>query len=581
MPNHSILQKEVISNNLPRNSFDLSYRRLFTADVGELLPIYCEHVNPNEKFSIKPTSFLRAQTLNTAAFTRIKQNIDFFFVPYRLLSSYLPQILVGTDYNVSSNFPITPSTRIPYFHGGPFEDKESYSVSCFDVVGDLNPLCVRSNPGQPKSSLNMFKFNRTSLAARLMELLGYGRLRSDMHTSNDIKDSFGLSALNIFAYNRIYNDMYRNPLLEKYNVICSNFDYLYTNAQRSNAFSEFVIDDTNLLSTSKYAEAGLFDMKYHSYKMDYFTHQFTDFRAADFLNVAQSSPIFGDNKLFPAYASSSPNVHQGVLAISDNDFPVGLTVSNLRSAYALDKLLATTQNAKDGSYNEQIKAHFGFDPSLDNQKVKFIGSVDAAVTISDVEGTATTDSSTLGQITGKGVSLSNGSFEFTTNEHGIIMGIFYLLPEADYSSFTTTDPMLLKITSDRFFKPEFQDLGLQPCTQVELLGPTGLNLSSNPASALFGYTNRYSEYKSRVDLISSEFNTDLGAWVTPRRLDTMADQTRGLSLNLAFSKVNPSSMNNIFAIAADGEHNQFMCAAQFNATAIRPMSIFGSPYSNI
>ena len=587
MSKHSILQKEVLSNNLPRNSFDLSFRHLFTADVGELLPIYCEHVNPNEHFSINPSVFLRAQTLNTAAFTRMKQNVDFFFIPYRLISQFIPQMLVSTDFVTSNLFPnsVKDMQSLPMFTAGSSintADKSNnlYPITAFDVASEANPYFDKDPATSDLHELSdMFGFGLGTKSARLMELLGYGRLHPDWHLDNDGGNDYGVSPLNIFAYNKVYQDFYRNPLLEKYNADLTSLDYCFLNPQfRSNSSDASFpcwSQRSGYLSTSFYARLGLFDIKYHNYKMDYFTHQFTDFRIADFLNTSINGPHFyepsGDDLAFSHNSKS-----QGIITLDDGSY---LTISNLRSAYALDKLLAVTQNAKDGSYNSQIAAHFGFDPHLDSQKVQFIGSVDSPITISDVEGTATTEASSLGQICGKGVSLTNGSFEFDTKEHGIILGIFYILPEADYNSHFTVNPFTLKTAVSDYFKPEFQDLGLQPCTMAELLGPTS-QFNGPYTSKIFGYTNRYSEYKSRVDLVSGEFNFDLNAWVTPRNYSGLSSND-GLSLNLAFSKVNPRSVDNIFAITADGTHNQFLCAAQFNVTSIRPMSIFGSPYSNI
>lgn len=565
MSNHSILQKEVISNNLPRNSFDLSYRHLFTADVGELLPVYVEHVNPNEKFSINPQVFLRAQTLNTAAFTRIKQNIDFFFIPYRLLSSFLPQVLVGTDFTNSNVFPdsVNHSQVIPLVRCGAVKSNttSSWPINAFDVDDNLNPA---------KSHNDIMGYKRMYKAARLVELLGYGR-SSQLRNSNEnaTERFFGLSSLNLFAYNHVYFDFYRNPLLEKYNSHLCNFDSFYTSINTSDYF------DNLYLKTDIFTNLGFFDIRYHNYKNDYFTHQTTDFRIADFVNTDISVPKFPNTDVAP-FASHT----QAGLDFDNSEPNNYLTVSSLRSAYALDKLLAVSQNAKDGSYNEQIAAHFGFNPSLDNQKVQFIGSCSSPVTISDVEATATTANSTVGQIVGKGVSLANGSFEFSTREHGIIMGIFYLLPEADYDARMTLNPFNLKTDPSKFFKPEFSDLGYQPCTELELLGPSAAYYTTPMQNNIFGYTNRYSEYKSRVDIISGEFNTDLNAWVTPRSYENVTN-ANGVPLSLYFTKVSPASVDNIFAVAADGLHNQFLCAAQFNVTAIRPMSIFGSPYSNI
>ena len=67
-----------------------------------LLPRYVQEVNPNEHFVISPQSFLRTMPLNTASFVRGKQNIEFYFVPYRLLCRQFPQFVVGTDYKISA-----------------------------------------------------------------------------------------------------------------------------------------------------------------------------------------------------------------------------------------------------------------------------------------------------------------------------------------------------------------------------------------------------------------------------------------------------------------------------------------------
>ena len=98
----SLFAKQKSQANLQRNAFDLSYSNKFTASPGMLLPCYVQEVNPNEHFVISPQSFLRTMPLNTASFVRAKQNIEFYFVPYRLLCRQFPQFVVGTEYNISS-----------------------------------------------------------------------------------------------------------------------------------------------------------------------------------------------------------------------------------------------------------------------------------------------------------------------------------------------------------------------------------------------------------------------------------------------------------------------------------------------
>lgn len=634
MPKHSILQNEQIHNNLPRNAFDLSYRHLFTGDVGELLPIYCEHVNPNEHFKINPAVFLRAQTLNTAAFTRMKQNVDFFFIPYRLLGSLIPQLLVGTDYIRSSAVgqSTVQNIYIPGFNYG--ANITNTSPGCYPINmlgGDYkmssaadtlvsNPL-MKFSDNKIISDKDIFGFDKTTKAVRLLQLLGYGKYiplggntSSTTHLAklpfNSEAGNFTVSPFNLFAYQKVYMDFYRNPVIEKYDSLITNLDYVMYPSLRTGAVdasSDYPLYNDTMLNTAYYCKHGLFDIRYHNYKRDYFTHQFKDFRNVDFLTNLNFPPSFSgtnllssdvDGSFLPAESTGQGSM-VGYVPDTSKSSVLGFTISNLRSAYALDKLLAVTQNAKDGSYNEQIVAHFGFNPKVDSQKVQFIGSVDSPIQINDVEATASTDNSTLGQIAGKGVSLTNGSFEFDVREHGIIMGIFYITPECDYPNIGV-DPFNLKSQKSDFFTPEYADLGMQPTTSVELVGSNTYKIGEdlgwsapNPNSIIFGYNNRYAEYKSRVDKVSGEFLDDLNAWVAPRKYvpikvspkgasaSTFYDIYSDMQLSLDFIKINPSSVDNIFAIEADGTHNQFMCAAQFNVTAIRPMSIFGSPYSNI
>ena len=74
-----------LRNKPSRNGFDLSFKRNFTAKAGELLPVMVKEVLPGDVFNIDLSSFTRTQPVNTAAFARMREYYDFFFVPYNLL----------------------------------------------------------------------------------------------------------------------------------------------------------------------------------------------------------------------------------------------------------------------------------------------------------------------------------------------------------------------------------------------------------------------------------------------------------------------------------------------------------------
>ena len=85
MANNKVIGMHRLKNKVHRNAFDLSHRHMFTAQVGELLPVFTQWVNPNETFKIGYNGKTRTAALNTDAFTRIRENIQYYFVPFQAL----------------------------------------------------------------------------------------------------------------------------------------------------------------------------------------------------------------------------------------------------------------------------------------------------------------------------------------------------------------------------------------------------------------------------------------------------------------------------------------------------------------
>ena len=88
-----------VRNHPHRSGFDLSRRICFTSKAGELLPVYYKLVYPGDKFNIRHQLFTRTQPVNTAAYTRIREYLDWYFVPLRLINKNLPQALMNMQNN--------------------------------------------------------------------------------------------------------------------------------------------------------------------------------------------------------------------------------------------------------------------------------------------------------------------------------------------------------------------------------------------------------------------------------------------------------------------------------------------------
>ena len=161
----NIMYLKSIRNKPSRNGFDLSFKKNFTAKAGELLPVMIKEVLPGDTFKINLKSFTRTQPVNTAAFARIREYYDFFFVPYDLLwnksNTVLTQMYDNPQHAVSldptQNFVL--NGEMPYTASSEIADYINYlkSSSTFDAY---------------KS--NYFGYDRATCSVKLLGYLGYG-----------------------------------------------------------------------------------------------------------------------------------------------------------------------------------------------------------------------------------------------------------------------------------------------------------------------------------------------------------------------------------------------------------------------
>ena len=121
---NKVLGMHRLKNKVNRNAFDLSHRHMFTAQIGELLPVFTQWVNPNETFKLGYNGKTRTAALNSDAFTRIRENIQYYFVPFQSLWKYFEQQVNNltrgdagqniSKFASSSTEPSKITTSLPY-----------------------------------------------------------------------------------------------------------------------------------------------------------------------------------------------------------------------------------------------------------------------------------------------------------------------------------------------------------------------------------------------------------------------------------------------------------------------------------
>lgn len=577
----SVFNLNTLKASPERNAFDLSHNDVFSCAPGQLLPISVTEVLPNEHYQIKPDIFLRTMPLNSAAYVRLRQHIEFFFVPMRTLCRQFNQFVVGTKY------PISNIDALNSFNG------ELPNTT----LGDLVTCCYNNQYNE--GHLDGLSIPNNLNHKRLYDLLGYGinsvNVPSNFSNLTNF-DSYNthVSLFRLAAYQKIYSDYYRNPYYESVETSSFNLDDIFgTYLTASN-------------TTSLYRLLNLSKLRYRNWKLDYFTSVQPSFQGAPFVtrgidmsqfNLHQIEDGFDIVAGSAQYGKSDPSTSRGASLINDSETVndqlltrFSIPVHNIRAAFALDKLLRLQQQAGNGSYGEQIRNRFGFGGVHDDWKATFIGGTSAPVSISEVVTTANTtytdDNLPLGNtgdIYGKAVSSTDPNssvIEFDTKEHGIIMGIYSVVPEADYNSFCL-DRHNMKLRFEDFFQPEFERLGKQALSSFELTTtkPTGFVKWDN---RVIGFQNRYLEYKTKVDKVHGQFCSggSLSAWSAPRNSGVINDTDS--PFNLYSLKVSPKILNSICSIQFNGSEttDPILVDSHIMIKAIRPISVSSEPLLN-
>lgn len=570
----SFLQKPHSQSNVSRNAFDVGYSNKFTASLGMLLPCFVRECNPDEHYRINARMFTRTMPMNSAAFIQCTQHVEFFFVPYRLLWRDFPQFITGTKYPTSL-----------------YDSQVSYQSPTFDLSKIYNAFkekLTASNP-TPAGGLgtDLLGYPKIQNAMRLLDLLGYGCYFTPENFD------FAPAVMNPFrllAYQKICADFYRVANWENNRIKSWNIDGLPLDMTATWNFTTLQNFLDNYLA-----------LNYRPWKKDLFTIANTQFQGADFLSNSFDAPTFpqfnNENGFTPDTTSSGGK--QGELYLKSTGNTSFITMANLRSAFALDKLYRLMSSAYDGDYKSQIKARYGFDAYAPQMRCQFVGSASSVIQVNPITSTADTLSTSdnslqgtpVGRIYGNGVAQGSDTFEFDTQEHGILMGICSFVPDVDYSSYGV-NIFNKKLSSSEYFQPEFDNLGHQP------LDATSLYLAKVPGTggiqspAVLGWVPRYTEYKTHIDEVHGQLNGNihrsasgqptLSSWTAPRLAGFEDDMASfwckdGLSKN--FFYVNPALYNSIFVTQYDGfqTQDQFICEVSNNVQAVLPMSVTGDP----
>lgn len=564
-----------------RSSFDLSSKKLFTAKVGEILPVYWQIAIPGSKYRISSDWFTRTVPVNTAAYTRIKEYYDFYAVPLRLISRALPQAFTQmSDYMTSaiSNSENTPQlTQVPYV-------SQALLSSYLQTANANDQTNTRDDAGLPL----------VYGSCKLLDMLGYGSMIATSNTGkaaitkkylglDNLSDGVNplvyessqiVNVLPFLAYQKVYFDFFSNSQWEKHLAYAYNVDYWTGGSSIALA-------------------ADMLKLRYANYPKDYFMGMLpnSQYGSVATLSVvsslADARSIVNDNLstvqgTLRSQAGSATPVLSSASTIQTNlRLNSDLSALSIRATEYLQRWKEVAQfSSKD--YSDQMAARFGVKaPEYMGNHAHFIGGWSSVININEVVNTNLNTDDSQASIAGKGVS-SNSGHTLTYDcgaEHQVIICVYHAVPLLDWD-LTGQAPQLTVTSISDFPEPAFDQLGMQVVPARNLQNNPGLSVSNSSA---LGYNLRYWQWKSSIDTVHAGFRkgTAYQSWASP--LNGYQVLTGSGAWSYQSMKVRPQQLNFIFVPQVDATNcsvafDQLLCNVNFQVYAVQNLDRNGLPY---
>lgn len=507
-----------------------------------------------------------------------------------------------------------------------------------------------------KGTLNRFGINRFDNALKLLQYLGY----YDIANLTPLASKENAALLNLFpllAYQKVYCDFYRFQQWESDQPNTYNVDYLSgsksaldipidslfstvhavdaadNQAKDFTTFKSFddtmfdlryvnAIKDTlfGVVPSAQFGAASTVDAELNKSSIRSLVQNFGSFELGISKNSGEydakfkpdgsnrsiltpvSSDAVGSNKLsiftqndFGDYTNPFASSNSQLL----NSLSSTFTIASLRSAQALQKFREVSLS-NNSDYKSQIEAHFGVKvSSLMSSLCDYLGGFSASADISTVTNTNITDGNVADYSAIGSMSNNNAKeIDFTCREHGVIIGVSYVLPLIDVQPIGY-DVACLRSEFEDFAIPEFDRLGNEEVDPRLFIG------TSASSKSHLGYGPRYYDYKTKYDICLGDFNAMSGGTQPNFVVNFNAQQ---LPLHSVLSpildkilkkdiftsilnntvdaldfKILPRFLNNIFNGFVGNGHDdfswdQFYNVFDFRVTNTRNLSYDGMPY---
>lgn len=233
--------------------------------------------------------------------------------------------------------------------------------------------------------------------------------------------------------------------------------------------------------------------------------------------------VTGGNVVNDSRSDTSPGNPVSVREDPDNPgFPLvnadlsqatGVSITQLREALGLQRFMEAS--ARYGSrYSEYLLRHGVVSPDARLQRPEYLGGGRQTIQWSEVLQTAE-GTSPVGQLRGHGIGgIRSNRYRRYFSEHGYIISMMIVRPKTMYQSMVHKHWYYRD--KEDFWQNELQHIGQQTVTNGEA------DINHVNADGVFGYQNRYQQYRNIQSGIGGEFRDVLNFWHFARDIGTNA-----------------------------------------------------------
>lgn len=438
---------------MKRSKFSLSNYKLLSCDMGELVPIGLQEVLPGDTFQHATSALIRVSPLLAPVMHPVHVRIHHWFVPHRL---------VWEDWE-------------DFITGGP----DGMDASSFPTI------TVNTGTGWPIGSLADYLGVPTGV------------------------DDIPVSALPFRAYAKIWNEWYRDQDLQTALTVseASGADTTTSTALQNVAWEKDYFTSSRPwtqkgpdVTIPLGVEAPITGLG--------MSNQGVGGAQAVYETDGTGSTTFTQTMSGSLYVEDDPNNTGFPNIRADLTNATAANINDLRLAFGLQRY--EEARARYGSRYTEYLRYLGVKSSDARlQRPEYLGGGKQTIQFSEVLQTGVTtdgdDQEGVGNLKGHGIAaLRSNRYRRFFEEHGYIITCLSVKPKTIYAQ--GLPRTWNRRTKEDFFQKELQFIGQQEVLKKELYA------AAAQPDGVFGYQDRYDEYRRSESTIAGEFRNTLNFW---------------------------------------------------------------------